>query len=293
MGLLSSAAWKRRALRNHRISKRYFFSSVEPFKNRLARLDVTMDGNPFSIETAATVTKLEQYLIEKTERKSSDFAGATVLLAGTTPSIIDLRSVTLRDNQKIKIVVVLAVFFVLLLVIRRIVLCTYLIVTVLISYYATLGLTILFFKFAYGDDYVGLDWKLPLFLFVILVAIGQDYNVYLVTRIVEEERRLGWIAALRRAVTRTGGIITACGLVMAATFFSMTASAWLPPMAQAFGFTTSTSDAMLRGIVELGFALGLGVLIDTFYVRTILVPSFVAAIGKWRQSREKSRARET
>lgn len=292
MGLLSSAAWKRRALRNHRAAKRYFFSSVKPYKNRLARLDVTMDGDPFSIETAATVTKLEQFLIGKTESKSSDFSGAKVLLAGTTPSIIDLRSVTLQDNRRIKIVVVLAVFFVLLLVIRRILLCSYLIVTVLISYYATLGLTILFFKFAYGDDYVGLDWKLPLFLFVILVAIGQDYNVYLVTRIVEEERRLGWVAALRRAVMRTGSIITACGLVMAATFFSMTASAWLPPLARTLGFDASGNDAMLRGIVELGFALGLGVLIDTFYVRTILVPSFVAAIGKWRQYRGKNRLRE-
>jgi RND superfamily putative drug exporter len=251
-----------------------------------------MDGDPFSIETAATVTKLEQFLIGKTESKSSDFSGAKVLLAGTTPSIIDLRSVTLQDNRRIKIVVVLAVFFVLLLVIRRILLCSYLIVTVLISYYATLGLTILFFKFAYGDDYVGLDWKLPLFLFVILVAIGQDYNVYLVTRIVEEERRLGWVAALRRAVMRTGSIITACGLVMAATFFSMTASAWLPPLARTLGFDASGNDAMLRGIVELGFALGLGVLIDTFYVRTILVPSFVAAIGKWRQYRGKNRLRE-
>ena len=293
MGLLSSAAWKRRALRNHRVAKRYFFSSVEPYKNRLARLDVTMDGDPFSIETAASVTELENYLIRETETTSSDFSGATVLLAGTTPSIIDLRNVTLRDNRRIKIVVVLAVFLVLLLVIRRFLLCSYLIVTVLISYYATLGLTILFFKFAYGDDYVGLDWKLPLFLFVILVAIGQDYNVYLVTRIVEEERRLGWIAALRRAVARTGGIITACGLVMAATFFSMTASAWLPPMGRAFGISTSSNDATLRGIVELGFALGLGVLIDTFYVRTILVPSFVAAMGKWRQSRDKNRSRQT
>jgi RND superfamily putative drug exporter len=288
MGLLSSAAWKRRALRNHRVAKRHFFSSVQPYQNRLARLDVTMDGDPFSIETAATVTQLRQFLNDKTKDADSDFSGAEVLLAGTTPSIIDLRNVTLRDNRRIKIVVVIAVFLVLLLVIRRVLLCTYLIITVLISYYATLGLTILFFKYAYGDDYVGLDWKLPLFLFVILVAIGQDYNVYLVTRIVEEERRLGWVAALRRAVTRTGGIITACGLVMAATFFSMTASAWLPPIMRALG-SQPDSDASLRGIVELGFALGLGVLIDTFYVRTILVPSFVAAIGRWRQSREKNR----
>jgi len=185
----------------------------------------------------------------------------------------------LSDNRRIKIAVVIAVFTVLLIVIRRVRLCLYLIATVLLSYYATLGLTQWFFRAAYGDDWVGLDWKLPLFLFVILVAVGQDYNVYLVTRIVEEQRRLGWLSGLRRAISRTGGIITACGLVMAATFFSMTASAWIPLLAAMFGFQ-SGSGTSIRGIVELGFALGLGVLIDTFYVRTILVPSFVTLLGK-------------
>jgi RND superfamily putative drug exporter len=291
MGLLSSAAWKRRALRNHRVAKRYFFSSIDAYENRLARLDVIMEGDPFSTETAAYVSGVESFLLEQTATTGSELYGAKVLLTGTTPSIIDLRDVTLRDNRRIKIVVVLAVFLVLLVVIRRVLLCSYLIVTVLLSYYATLGLTHLFFRFAYGDDFVGLDWKLPLFLFVILVAIGQDYNVYLVTRIVEEERRLGWVAALRRAVTRTGGIITACGLVMAATFLSMTASAWLPPIVQVMGIGHSDATFMLRGIIELGFALGLGVLIDTFYVRPILVPSFVAAVGRLRQSRDKKRAR--
>ncbi len=144
-------------------------------------------------------------------------------------------------------------------------------------------LTILFFQLAYGKGYVGLDWKLPLFLFVILVAVGQDYNVYLVTRILEEQKlRGGWLSALRRAVSRTGGIITACGLVMAATFFSMTASAWMPMIERLLGMGTNTQAVSLRGIVELGFALGLGVLIDTFYVRTILVPSFVAVMDRLR-----------
>jgi putative drug exporter of the RND superfamily len=279
MGLLTSDAWKRRALRNHRVAKRYFFSSLPEFENRLARLDVVVDGDPFAIETADRVSVIKTHLEQLTTADDSDIAGARVLLAGTTPSIIDLRSVTLQDNRRIKVAVVIAVFAVLWLVIRRFGLCLYLIATVLISYYATLGLTLMFFRYMYGDDFVGLDWKLPLFLFVILVAVGQDYNVYLVTRIVEEQRRLGWLAALRRAISRTGGIITACGLVMAATFFSMTASAWLPVLAGAIGFDQG-NVVSLRGIVELGFALGLGVLIDTFYVRTILVPSFVAAMGK-------------
>jgi len=169
------------------------------------------------------------------------------------------------------------------------VLCSYLIATVLLSYYATLGMTIIFFRWLYGADYLGLDWKLPLFLFVILVAIGQDYNVYLVTRILEEQKyRPGWLSALRRAVSKTGGIITACGLVMAGTFFSMTASAWFPAMKQWFGGDVDATVSTLRGTVELGFALGLGVLVDTFYVRTILVPSFVAMFDRFKVGRSKA-----
>jgi putative drug exporter of the RND superfamily len=75
--------------------------------------------------------------------------------------------------------------------------------------------------------------------------------------------------------------------VMAATFFSMTSSAWFPPIANALGMGNIDNAGELRGIVELGFALGLGVLIDTFYVRTILVPSFITILGRWK-SRQSS-----
>ena len=279
MSLLSKDAWRRRALRSHRISQSHFFSTTPTYQNRLARLDATIDGDPFSDDTAKVVNRLRAYLDQETAKPTSVWNKSGVLLTGTTPSIIDLQTVTLQDNQRIKLAVIVAVFAILLIIIRRWELCLYLIGTVLISYYATLGLTLLFFESLYGSEFVGLDWKLPLFLFVILVAVGQDYNVYLVTRIVEEQRRLGWLSALRRAVTRTGGIITACGLVMAATFLSMTSSAWLPSLLDALSIEHSSSGRTLKGIIELGFALGLGVLIDTFYVRTILVPSFVAMRG--------------
>lgn len=283
MSLLSADAWRRRALKTHRIARNYFFSDVPAYKNRLVRLDVVLGGDPFDIKTAEHVTGIRNWLESQTSETASPWHDATIVLTGTTPSIIDLRTVTLSDNRRIKIAVVIAVFGALWLVIRRLSLCLYLIATVLLSYYATFGLTILFFRAAYGSDYVGLDWKLPLFLFVILVAVGQDYNVYLVTRILEEQReRGGWLSALRRAVARTGGIITACGLVMAATFFSMTASAWLPMLSHLTGLSSGEHAPSLRGIVELGFALGLGVLIDTFYVRTILVPSFVAVLDRVR-----------
>jgi RND superfamily putative drug exporter len=282
MSLLSADAWRRRALKTHRIAKDYFFSASPEYENRLARLDVVVSGDPFDINTADRVDNIRDWLEDQAESIASPWYGAQVLLTGTTPSIIDLRTVTLSDNRKIKVAVILAVFAALWVVIRRVSLCSYLIATVLLSYYATFGFTVLFFRFAYGDGYLGLDWKLPLFLFVILVAVGQDYNVYLVTRIIEEQRERGWLSALRRAVARTGGIITACGLVMAATFFSMTASAWLPTVTSLWSDDVQRGGGTLRGIVELGFALGLGVLIDTFYVRTILVPSFVAVLDRLR-----------
>ncbi|MCC9603081.1 MMPL family transporter [Stieleria sp. JC731] len=288
MGLLSGEAWKRRALRQHRVAQNYFFSHNPEYQDRLARLDVIIDGDPFSIETARLVSGIGKMLGEVSREPESRWSGSRFYYTGTTPSIIDLRSVTISDNVRIKIAVVIAVLLILIAVIRRIGLCLYLIFTVLLSYYATLGMTVLFFKAAYGDAYVGLDWKLPLFLFVILVAVGQDYNVYLVTRIVEEQKTRPWLSALRYAISRTGGIITACGMVMAATFFSMTASAWLPTILNMIGIETDATTG-LRGIIELGFALGLGVLIDTFYVRTVLVPSFVALTGK-RRSRTSQAA---
>ena len=276
--LFSGDELRRRLLREHRVAQDYFFAAGPPLSRTLVRFDVALRGDPFDVSTADSLRRLRTAVADRAAADDA-FPGASVYVTGTTASLIDLQTVVTRDNRRIKWAVTLTVFVVLWLVLRRWWVCLYLIATVLMSYYATLGITVVTFRILYGDGYVGLDWKLPLFLFVILVAIGQDYNVYLMTRIAQEKRRLGWTAAIRRAVSRTGGIITACGLVMAATFFSMTSSAWLPPILTAIGYPP-TDTPTLRGIIQLGFALGLGMIIDTFYVRTILVPTFVAAVTR-------------
>ncbi len=283
MGVFDPDAWRRRILQGHRLTKERYVSSVDKHVQRVAKFDVILSDNPFSLEAAATLIRLREEVQQEVARSDSPWSGAVLTSSGTTAGISDLRQVTQEDQQRIQILVTLGVWGVLVLLLRKLVLSTYLIATVLLSYFATLGITYWLFSTLYAPDYSGLDWKLPLFLFVILVAVGQDYNVYLVTRIIEEQARGELLAGVRRALVLTGGIITSCGLVMAGTFIAMTSPAILYWLSGVLPPGWLVTDApVLRGITELGFALAFGVLLDTLVVRSILVPSFVVLWQKLR-----------
>jgi len=264
--VFSRAGLQDLAARGNPLTKAIFVSQAGKLSGKVTRLFLTLASQPFSAEGVATCNEVQNVLDKLSQDPDSPWFGATFEMAGPTAGIRDLQRITLADRRRIQWLVAGAVLLVIVILLGRPLVCCYLIGTVLLSYLVTLGLTSLVFEAIRGDSYVGLNWKLPLFLFVLLVAVGQDYNIYLVSRVLEEQRRLGLRKGLRRALVQTGGIITSCGIIMAATFISMTTGS-------------------LRSMVELGFALSLGILLDAFLVRTILVPAFLALVA--RRSREQ------
>jgi RND superfamily putative drug exporter len=151
------------------------------------------------------------------------------------------------------------VFIVLALLLRSIVAPLMLLGTVVVSYFAALGGANLLFEHAFGFN--GVDYGLPLLGFVFLVSLGVDYNIFLMHRVREETARLGHRRGVLTALTGTGSVITSAGLVLAATFMVM---GTLP----------------LTPLVELGVLVAFGVLLDTFLVRSIIVPALALDLGE-------------
>jgi putative drug exporter of the RND superfamily len=214
------------------------------------RLDLVFQQGPFVDASIVALAHVEALI------KESLPSNAAIYLAGTTATIRDLQRVMQRDRGRIEWYVLLSVFVVLVLLLRQVVVPVYLLLSVLLSYYATLGVTFAVFWALDPAGFVGLDWKVTVFLFAILIAVGEDYNIFLVSRVDEEQKRFDPIRSVSEALVRTGPIISSCGVIMAGTFASLLAGT-------------------LTEMRQLGFALAFGVLLDTFVVRPILVPTFL------------------
>ncbi|SCG39620.1 putative drug exporter of the RND superfamily [Micromonospora echinaurantiaca] len=184
--------------------------------------------------------------------------GANAAVGGFTAINVDTAAAATRDQNVIIPVVLVVIAIILALLLRALLAPILLIATVLLSFAATLGLCALVFRHVL--DFPGVDASFPLFAFVFLVALGIDYNIFLMSRVREESVRRGTRAGVLAGLAVTGGVITSAGIVLAATFSAL---AVLP----------------LVVLVELGVAVAVGVLIDTIVVRSLLVPALAYDIG--------------
>jgi RND superfamily putative drug exporter len=233
----------------------------------VTKLDVIFSSDPFEPASAETLKKLQTWL--RVDMPQSAILGAEVHSEcyGITAIGQDLAEVTESDRMRVNGFVLLAILAILLILVRRVWLASYLLVTVLGSYYAALGATALLGLVWQGHILTHVDWRVPFFLFTILIAVGEDYNILLISRAIEERKRHGPKEGMRRALAKTGGAITSCGLIMAGTFATLML-------------------AGLNTLMQIGFALAFGVLVDTFIVRPFLVPT--CAMLLWGGAKEKA-----
>ena len=184
---------------------------------------------------------------------------AEALVGGPTAVSYDINAANLRDRNVIIPLVLVVISIILIILLRSLVAPLLLIGTVVLSFFATLGACAIAFNHIF--QFPGADASFPLFAFVFLVALGVDYNIFLMTRVREESKSIGTRPGILRGLTVTGGVITSAGIVLAATFLVLGA---LP----------------LVALQQVGFAVALGVLIDAFIVRTTLVPALAYNIGR-------------
>jgi RND superfamily putative drug exporter len=204
--------------------------------------------------------------IERLRDQVHAVAGADALVGGNTAINHDVNQAAAHDTELVIPLVLLVVFVILAVLLRALVAPLVLMATVVLSFAAALGVSFFFFQhvFHFGAE----DPSFPLYAFIFLVALGIDYNIFLMTRVREEAPRRGTTGAAVHGVAVTGGVITSAGVVLAATFGAL---ATLP----------------LVQLVEVGFAVAVGVLLDTFIVRSVLVPALTVDIGRrmWWPSR--------
>ncbi len=183
----------------------------------------------------------------------------TSLVGGTTPTSYDIQQTNKRDRELIIPVALLVIGIILALLLRSLVAPVLLVLTTVLSFGATLGICHLVFSDVF--HFKATDGSFPLFAFVFLVALGIDYNIFLMTRVREEAKKIGTRPGILKGVTVTGGVITSAGVVLAATFAVL---GTLP----------------LVFLAELGFAVAFGVLLDTIVVRSLLVPALSYDLNK-------------
>jgi RND superfamily putative drug exporter len=212
-------------------------------------LQATLEPIPYSTEAFDLVEPM---------REAAHQVAPSTLIGGPSAVEFDVRDAAGWDSEVIPPIILVVVFLILMALLRAVVAPLILIGTVILSFLAALGVGYFVFQVIFG--YPGSDPSLPLFAFVFLVALGIDYNIFLIARAREETIKHGSREGILRALAVTGGVITSAGIVLAGTFSVL---AVLP----------------LTFLTEIGFVVAFGVLLDTFLVRSVLVPAIALTVG--------------
>jgi len=217
---------------------------------------VLFDG---TLQAAADSTEAQR-TVDRVREAVHAVPGADAKVGGMTAMTVDINTANKHDNRLIIPLVLLVVLVILAILLRAVVAPLILIATVVLSFAAALGVSALVFRHVFG--FAGEDTSFPLYVFVFLVALGIDYNIFLMTRVREEAQQHGPRRGALIGLAATGGVITSAGIVLAGTFAAL---ASLP----------------LVAFAEIGFAVAFGVLLDTLVVRSVLVTALNLDLGRW------------
>ncbi len=224
----------------------------------VARINLVLALDPYSNQASLTIPRIREAVSSAV--KTYSFENVTTYVGGETALYADMTTTSNNDLTIVIVVTSIGIMAVIIILLRSVLAAVYMMLTVLLNYGATIGITSWIFQQFF--HYEAIINMLPVFLFVILAAVGADYNIFLVSRIREEAETKSLKEAIHQAVAHTGNVITSCGIILAGTFATLASSSF--PM-----------------VLEIGVAIAIGVLIDTFVVRALLVPSLAVLCGRW------------
>lgn len=224
--------------------------------NKVIQYNLTFTEDPYAVET---MNALEELMIEGNEVMAAASVNGEFYFSGETAASVDNRNVNTRDLIVIVVVETIFIFTMLIFLTRSVSISTLMMGTILLSFVAALGLGTLLSGFIF--DVHSISNRVPVYAFVFLVALGIDYNIFLVSRFLEEKKQYPVKEAVARAVAHTGGVISSAGVILAATFAVLI-----------------TQPVEVLSI--FGFIVALGILLDTFLIRGILMPGLLILFEK-------------
>ncbi len=220
---------------------------------KLQSYQVVFEGDPYSSQTLDQVRELRA-----TARELAAGSGSTALVGGPTAIQADTWALSNRDTLVVAALALVVVGVILAILLRALVAPLYLLATNVLSYLAALGATILITEKLLGWQHI--SYRIPLYMFIFLVALGSDYNIFITTRIRSEALARGLHDGTTKALTATGGVLTSAGVILAGTFLILLSQP-------------------VKDLAEISIGVAIGVLLDTFLVRTALVPGLTLMVG--------------